>query len=90
MAHLLVTVRGVVPGVVVGAKLRRGAAGGPELRRSTSDRLTVTVLCDGGARYLSRFWNRDRRKRGLAWPRRIRGSSRVWWRLVAREGDSVV
>ena len=52
----------------------------------------VTVLCDGGARYLSRFWNRDFvEKRGLSWPPGDSGAlAGLVERLVAREEDSVV
>ena len=92
MAHYLLRFEGLFLGSSSALNCVAALRAGAELRRSTSDRLTVvTVLCDGGARYLSRFWNRDFvEKRGLSWPpedsRELAG---LVERLVARE-ESVV
>ena len=68
MAHYLLRFEGLFLGSSSALNCVAALRAGAELRRSSSDRLTVvTVLCDGGARYLSRFWNRDFvEKRGLS------------------------
>jgi len=70
MAHWLLREEGLFIGsssamnVVGAAKLAHGACG--EINKSQS---IVTVICDGGQRHLSRFWNRDFIIReGLEWP----------------------
>lgn len=67
MAHWLLREEGIFVGSssamnVVGAV--RVAAGMP------SGRSVVTIICDGGQRHLTRFWNRDfiEVDRGLQWP----------------------
>ena len=93
MAHYLLRFEGLFLGSSSALNCVAALRAGAELRRSSSGRLTVvTVLCDGGARYLSRFWNRDFvEKRGLAWPPEDSGElAGLVERLVAREEGSVV
>ena len=93
MAHYLLRFEGLFLGSSSALNCVAALRAGAELRRSSQNRLTVvTVLCDGGARYLSRFWNRDFvEKRGLAWPPEDSGElAGLVERLVAREEGSVV
>ena len=92
MAHYLLRFEGLFLGSSSALNCVAALRAGAELRRSSSERLTVvTVLCDGGARYLSRFWNREFvEKRGLVWPPEDSGAlAALVERLVARE-ESVV
>ena len=46
---------------------REGGGGGGG--RGSRRRRVITVICDGGQRHVTRFWNRDFiRSRGLIWP----------------------
>ena len=69
-----------------------GARAGAELRRP-HERLAVVTVLDGGARYLSRFWNREFVEKGVRWPRGLGLAALVaavargaWWPFVACAG----
>ena len=88
MAHYLLRFEGLFLGSSSALNCVAALRAGAELPAGST---VVTVLCDGGARYLSRFWNRDFvEKRGLSWPPEDSGAlAGLVERLVARE-ESVV
>ena len=88
MAHYLLRFEGLFLGSSSALNCVAALRAGAELPAGST---VVTVLCDGGARYLSRFWNREFvEKRGLVWPPEDSGAlAGLVERLVARE-ESVV
>jgi len=88
MAHYLLRFEGLFLGSSSALNCVAALRAGAELRKGTDAPLTiVTVLCDGGARYLSRFWSREFvEARGLVWPPADGGAlAGLAARLVARE-----
>jgi len=66
MAHYLLRFEGLFLGSSSGLNCVAALRAARELRPGS---VVVTVLCDAGHRYLSRFWNREFvEARGLAWP----------------------
>ncbi|KAH8064599.1 cysteine synthase [Aureococcus anophagefferens] len=72
MAHYLLRFEGLFLGSSSALNCVAALRAAAELRKAHPDRddiTVVTVLCDSGDRYLSRFWNRAFvEKRGLEWP----------------------
>ena len=61
MAHYLLRFEGLFLGSSSALNCVAALRAGAELPAGST---VVTVLCDGGARYLSRFWNREPWRRG--------------------------
>jgi cysteine synthase A len=71
MAHYLLRFEGLFLGSSSALNCVAALRAAAELRarKPSGDVVVLTVLCDAGHRYLSRFWNRDFvEARGLAWP----------------------
>ena len=72
MAHFLLRFEGLFLGSSSALNCVAALRAATELKRRDphrTDITVVTVLCDSGHRYLSRFWNRAFvENRGLAWP----------------------
>eukprot|EP00953_Heterococcus_sp_UTEX-ZZ885_P007120 4329-Heterococcus_DN1.PRE.1 len=66
MAHYLLTHEGLL----LGSSSAMNCCGAVKAARQLgSGHTIVTVLCDHGSRYASRFWNREFvEARGLVWP----------------------
>ena len=71
MAHYLLRFEGLFLGFSSALNCVAALRAGAELRRRSPEKrpVVVTILCDAGHRYLTRFWNPAFiRQRGLAWP----------------------
>ncbi|KAJ8610379.1 hypothetical protein CTAYLR_003886 [Chrysophaeum taylorii] len=70
MAHYLLRFEGLFLGSSSALNCLAAVRVANRIRETTTRRVrVVTILCDSGHRYFSRFWNRDFvERRGLAWP----------------------